>query len=76
MKTVCCICQQTMKEGPTKDDKVSHGICDACMPQYLIDNGTDSEGFRPFYDDIEANKKIVDRKLWLDEVIHKGFYYK
>jgi len=39
-------------------------------------NQIDSEGFRPFYDDIETNKKIVDRKLWLEEVIHKGFYYK
>ena len=39
-------------------------------------NKTDSEGFKPFYDNIEENTKIVDRKLWLDEVIHKGFYYK
>ena len=46
MKTICCICQQTMKEGPTRDGKVSHGICDACMPQYMLDNGLEDQ----FYD--------------------------
>jgi len=39
-------------------------------------NKIDSEGFKPFYDDVENNKKIVDHRLYLEEIINKGFYYK
>ena len=63
------------KIGKREHVKLENELIEVTNKLIQLDQ-TDSEGFKPFYDDIEANKKIVDRKLWLDEVIHKGFYYK
>lgn len=30
MKTICCQCGKTIKEGPLKDGRVSHGLCKKC----------------------------------------------
>lgn len=34
-----------------------------------------SEGFEPFYDDLEANTAKVRRSNWLEEVLNRGFYH-
>lgn len=34
------------------------------------------DGFKKFYDDVEANKKLVHRKLWIEEVVQRGYYHK
>jgi len=33
-------------------------------------------GFKKFYDDVEENRKLVHRKLWIEEVIQRGYYHK
>ena len=39
IKTVCCICGKVIRDGKTIDGKVSHGICDGCLPGYMKEQG-------------------------------------
>ena len=37
IRTVCCVCGDLIKDGPTVDGQSSHGICSACEPKMLAD---------------------------------------
>jgi len=36
----------------------------------------DEDGFEPFYDDVESNSKLVDRKFEIEGILGRGFYHK
>jgi hypothetical protein len=48
----------------------------AAIDNKLENLSEEVDGFQKFYDDIDASRKLVNRKQWIEEVIQKGFYYK
>ena len=54
MKTLCCICNKTMIEGP--EDPPSHGICKECFPDYINSQGLDKEDVRIILNLMEVEK--------------------
>ena len=63
------------KIGKREQTKLENELVEIANKLIKLDS-FDSDGFQLFYYDVGNNKKLVDRKLWLEEAIHKGFYYK
>lgn len=40
-------------------------------------NIPDADGFLPFWygDTVDDNTQMVKRKMWIEEVLHRGFYH-
>jgi len=61
------------KVGKREATKLEKELCEIKITLEKLNSVVD--GFELFYDDVEKSKKIIDRKLWLEEVLKKGFYY-
>ena len=63
------------KIGKREHIKLENELVEVANKLIKLDS-FDSDGFQLFYYDVENNKKLVDRKLWLEHALRKGFYYK
>ncbi len=55
MKTLCCVCGETIKDGP--ELQVSHGYCTPCLRAFMADNDCSE-------DEINGVVKKVNEKRW------------
>lgn len=48
MRSICCICHVVIGGGEKEGDGDSHGICEKCIPEYLMDQGFTVEEVKEF----------------------------
>ena len=64
---------RTHKVGIRERKRLEVELVEVTHKLNLLDR-YDDKGFQFFYHNVEENKKIVDRKFWIEEVLARGTY--
>ena len=64
---------RTHKIGIRERKRLGDELVEVTHKLDLLDQ-YDDEGFIFFYHNVKENKKLVDRKFWLEEVLARGTY--
>ena len=56
MKTICQECKTVMIDGPEDDDKISHGLCEECAPDFMRRGGMSEEEIKASMKELAEGK--------------------